>query len=189
MNKNSLLSVANFFCNFFKLLIGILIIAITIAFIHFQFDRDFYNEWSMEKPENGSVIRFEREAFLGQNGKELEKLKVTDWKTVSLYFTYLKFTATLILFFLAIHQFSKVLKSVRRLKTFKAINVGAFRKIGYYCLGIAALSFFNYWGFENYTKSSISVSLDVILIALIAFILAEIFKEGNILMEENQLTV
>lgn len=189
MNKNFLLSIVNFFCNFFKLLIGILIIAITIAFIHLQFDSEFYNEWSIAKPENDSVIRFEREAFLGQNAQDFEKLQVTEWKTVSLYFTYFKFITTLILLFLAIHQFGKVLQSVQRLKTFKAINVHAFRKIGYYCLGIAALSFFNYWDFENYTKSSISVSLDVILIALIAFILAEIFKEGNTLMEENQLTV
>lgn len=189
MNKNSLLSLANFFCNFLKLLIGFLIFAIIIAFVHFQFDRDFYNEWSIEKPENDSVIQFEKEAFLGQNAKDFEKLRVTEWKTVSLYFTFLKFTATLILVFLAIHQFSKVLRSVRELETFKAINVSAFRKIGYCCLGIAALSFFNYWNFENYTKSSISVSLNVILIALIAFILAEIFKEGNNLMEENRLTV
>jgi hypothetical protein len=189
MNKNSLLNIANFFCNFFKLLIGILIITITIGFIHFQFDSNYYNEWSMEKPENDSVIRFEKESFVAHKPTDSQNLRLTDWKTSSLYFNYFKFISILIFIYLSINQFKKVLKSVSKLETFQRTNVRAFRKIGYYCLLIAGLSFFSYLEFNYYSKNSISIPLNILLIALLAFILAEIFKEGNNLMEENQLTV
>ena len=189
MNKNSLLNIANLFCNLFKVFIGLLIIGLSFLFIHFQLDRNYYDEWNIQKPENNSVIRFERESFVGEKSKNLENLSITDWKTSSLYFTYFKFTATLILIYLAINQFSVILKSVEKLETFRQSNVNAFRKIGYYCLIIQGLSFFSFWEFENYTKNSISVSTTSLFIALLAFILAEIFKEGNNLMEENELTV
>lgn len=189
MNRNSLLNIANFICQLFKFSIGILIIIITTIFIHFQFDRDSYNEWKLEKPTNDSMIRIETESNVGQKPTNEEKLKLSDWNTESLYFNYLKFSAILILLYLSINQFRRVLKSVRKLETFHQTNVRAFKKIGSYCLIISGLSIFNYWEFNDYAKSSISISFNILFIALIAFILAEIFKEGNNLMEENQLTI
>jgi hypothetical protein len=189
MNRNSLLNIANFFCQFFKFLIGITMIIITLVFIHFQFDRGFYNEWKVDKPEMDSIVFIESETLIGKKTGNGQELKFTDWKIASLYFNYLKLTGILVLIYLAIYQFQKVLHSVKKLETFHQTNVDAFKNIGYYCLLITALSVFSYWDFESYSTISFSVSLEILLIALIAFILAEIFKEGNNLMEENKLTV
>jgi len=189
MNKNTLLNIANFLCQFYKVLIAMVIIITTAIFIHFQFDRDSYNEWKIEQPESDSPIRYETTNLVGENPIGDQKLKLSDWRIASLYFSYLKFIAILILNYLIITQFGRVLKSVRKLKTFHQTNVEAFRKIGYYCLLITGLSTFNYWAFNDYTKSSFSISINILLLSLIAFILAEIFKEGNNLMEENKLTI
>ncbi len=56
-------------------------------------------------------------------------------------------------------------------------------------LVILVISIYSYIAFEN--KFVAEMELDVVDIfpILIAFILAEIFKEGNKLQEENQLTV
>ncbi|MCM8570950.1 DUF2975 domain-containing protein [Gramella jeungdoensis] len=171
------------------MIIAISIIAITLFFFHFQLDRSSYKEWNIEKPGNDSTVRFERESTVGKKPVDFDKLKITNWKIGSLYYSYFKFTAILILIYLSLNQFGKVLKSVKELETFHQTNVHAFRRIGYYCLFIAGLSLFSYWEFGDYTKSSVSVSMNVLFTALLAFILAEVFKEGNNLMEENQLTI
>ncbi|MGM1056302.1 MAG: DUF2975 domain-containing protein [Bacteroidota bacterium] len=189
MNRNYLLNIANFFCQFFKLSLGASVIIITIVFLHFQFDRNFYDEWNFEKPGNDSLILIETESFVGEKPLIDEKQKLSGWNTVSLYFNYLKYTAILIFLFLSINQFGKVLKSVRKLETFHQTNVQAFKKIGNYFLLMGGLSFFSYWEFGNYAISSFTIPFNILLVALIAYILAEIFKEGNNLMEENELTV
>ena len=189
MNRNSLLNIANFFCQLFKFSIAVSIIIITTVFIHFQFDRGSYNEWKLEKPTYDSMIHIETESYVGQKPIREEKLKLSDWNTESLYFNYLKFTAILILLYLSINQFRTVLKSVRKLETFHQTNVTAFKKIGNYCLLIGGLSVFNYWKFSNHAISSFSIPFIILFVALISFILAEIFKEGNNLVEENQLTI
>ena len=189
MNKNSLLNIANFFCQLFKFSIAIAIIIITIIFIHFQLDRSSYSEWKFEEPKNDSILHIETESYVGQKPQNEHIHYLSDWKIGSLYFNYLKITAILIFNYLLISQFRIILKSVRKLETFHQINVRAFKKIGSYCFLIFGLSIFSYWEFDDYTKSSISISLYILLIALIAFILAEIFQEGNNLLEENQLTV
>lgn len=189
MNKNTLLNIANFLCQFYKVIIGIAIIITTTIFIHFQFDRDSYEEWKIEQPESDSPIRYETTKVVGSSPIGDQKLKLSNWRIGSLYFSYLKFIAILILNYLIISQFGRVLKSVRTLETFHQTNVEAFRKIGYYSLVIAGLSTFNYWAFGDYVKSSFSISVNTLLLSLLAFILAEIFKEGNNLMEENQLTI
>ncbi|MCM4160538.1 DUF2975 domain-containing protein [Antarcticibacterium flavum] len=189
MNRNSLLNIANFFCQLFKVIIGITIIMITAVFIHSQFEPDFYSEWKVNKPEVDSIVFIKTETSTGQIPAHEEDLRFTDWKLASLYFNYLKFAGILFLIYLSISQFQKVLQSVRKLETFHQANVDAFKNIGYYCLLITAFSIFNYWEFGNHATTSFSVSLDILLVALIAFILAEIFKEGNNLMEENKFTV
>ncbi|TRO64458.1 DUF2975 domain-containing protein [Christiangramia sabulilitoris] len=189
MNRNSLLNIANFLCQFFKIIIGVSIIIIAAFFAHFQFERDSYADLKIEEPTNNSIIRFESESIAGKEPLDFQSLRLSDWKTGSLYFTFFKVTMIMTLTYLSLNQFEKVLKSVKDLKTFHQTNVNSLRRIGYYCLLITGLSIFNYWEFGVYAKSSISISLDVLLITLLAFILAEVFKEGNNLLEENQLTI
>ena len=189
MNRNSLLSIANFFCQFFKLFFGVSITLITIFFLHFQFDKNFYDEWNFEKPGNDSLILIKSESSIGEKSLIDEKQKLSGWNKVSLYFNYLKYTTILIFLVLSINQFRRVLESVRKLETFHQTNVQAFKKIGNYCLLMGGLSVFSYLEFGNYAVSSFTIPFNVLFMALIAFILAEIFKEGNHLMEENELTV
>ncbi len=135
------------------------------------------------------MIHIETESSVGEKILNKENQKLSAWNTSSLYFNYFKFSAILIFLFLSFHQFKKILKSVRKLKTFHQTNVTAFKKIGNYCLFVGALSVFSYWEFGDVAKVSFSIPFNILFIALISFILAEIFKEGNNLMEENKLTV
>ena len=186
MNKNALLSIASIFCDISKAIIGMTLIGITLFLVHFHITPSAYEDFKITKPENSSFLKFESEDSIGKEQLDFDQMKLTDWKIGSLLFTYFQYAAILILIYLSIDQFSAVLKSVKKLKTFQKTNKIAFRKIGYYCLTIFFLSILTYWEFGNYSKSSISISLNPVAFSLFAFILSEIFKEGNKLKEENE---
>ncbi len=187
MNKNTLLKIAVFLCKLGKLFIGLIFLAITILFIHFQIDRFSYEGWNIKDPKVSSELQFVREST---NDSDIDKTyPVENWSSVSLYFTYLKIGGVIILIFLSIHQFEKVIQSVKNLHTFQNLNVRAFRKIGLYCILIFCLNTFSYLDLGTHITQRVSFNTTPLLIALFAFIFAEIFKEGNFLMEENKLTV
>ncbi len=158
-------------------------------FIHFQINPATYSELPIIIPDSTSIFRIDTESFKGDNIINIKNLKLTSWNTLSLYFTFLQYTASLILIFLSIDEFKKILLSVKNLQTFRNTNVHAFRKIGFYCLLISFLNIFSYYEFSNYSKITFSISLNTLPFALFAFILSEIFKEGNNLKKENELTI
>ena len=95
----------------------------------------------------------------------------------------------LLIIFLSLKEFRKVIKSVENIRTFQQQNVQVFRTIGKYSVFYFLLSSYSYYGFEQGVQASYNLHLTSLIIALFAYILAEIFKEGNKLAEENSLTV
>ena len=83
----------------------------------------------------------------------------------------------------------KVINSLKSVDTFKKENIKAFRKMGYVFIALFTIHMFavdqNSEGFEL----RLSIPLNYLLAVLGCFILAEIFKEGNKLMEESKLTI
>ncbi|QYA24613.1 DUF2975 domain-containing protein [Gramella sp. MT6] len=208
MNKNLLLNIANSICYFLKALIALGLILITLFLIHIQFNRSAYENWDFEFKQDRLAISSNSdknlEYSLGRNSSFITyhldsniKMKdfkpvgksLSNWKNGSLYFSYLKYMLVFLLFYLIIHQFGEIIRSVKKLSTFHQTNVIAFKKIGKYCLLIFLLSIFNYWKIGDFSRASISIYLTPLLFALFAFILSEIFKEGNNLKNENELTV
>jgi hypothetical protein len=110
-------------------------------------------------------------------------------KTVSIYFFYLKSLGMLIVLFLCIKEFQKVMQSVKGIKTFGKDNVSSFRRIGKFLMVYAILASYTSIGFENGRFSGVSLPFTALFLVLLAFIMAEIFKEGVLLKEENDLTI
>ncbi|WP_026913942.1 DUF2975 domain-containing protein [Christiangramia portivictoriae] len=187
MRKNNLLRVASAvfkICNFVLLFAAV---ALTIIFIHLQIDREFYADWYINKPVANETITLKK--AYGEVEDDPAKLYVKNWNKASLYFTYFKFMGVIGITFFAVSEFLKVIHSVRVRKTFGRQNVVSFRRIGIYSIVLSFLSGVSDWDFGNHHVSSVHLDFTYLIIALLAFIFAEIFKEGNQLMEENKLTV
>jgi hypothetical protein len=109
--------------------------------------------------------------------------------SVLLYLIYLQIITVFFLGWLVVREFKKVIYSLKQLHTFQDYNVEAFRKISKYFLVIFIISNFSFYmiGSEGYLTLALDIKFAVLAIA--SFILAEIFKEGNRLQEEHQLTV
>ncbi|TVQ76945.1 MAG: DUF2975 domain-containing protein [Flavobacteriales bacterium] len=83
----------------------------------------------------------------------------------------------------------RIIQAVREAKVFSDKNPNLFRKIGLGFLILAGLSLFDIGITGDVQKFEIQFKMSYILAALFAYILAEIFQEGNRLEEESKFTV
>jgi hypothetical protein len=193
MKKNKLLNIAIIICKCIRILYILIFVLITGVFIHFQISPKSYKEASFNYKTSSFNISKSTSWKVNKEGKSntqdnnvyaLEKIS-----TVSLYFIFFQFSATLIFIFLATKEFQKIMESVKNLKTFQSNNVASFKRIGKYIFIVFLLTSFSIIQFQQAGKSEIHLSLTPLLFIFVAFILAEIFKEGNLLQNENDLTI
>ncbi|NQY27942.1 MAG: DUF2975 domain-containing protein [Flavobacteriaceae bacterium] len=198
MTKNRLLNIAITICKIIKLIYILSFILTTVIFIHIQIDREAYNDIKINYTGTPTTFSIGLNKSYSDKWKDpynevyvLEKLTTT-----TIYLIYFKFTCIFILLFLSIKEFQNIIQSVKRLDTFRLNNILSFRQIGkysilYFILTLLyfILSFNNTLYFGQGGFSQTSISFTPLLFALISFILAEIFKEGNKLQQENELTV
>ena len=106
-----------------------------------------------------------------------------------MYIVFIKYTAILVLVFLCVKEFQRVAESVKNIQTFKEGNVQSFIKLGKYLFILFLLYSFSFFNFEQGRLSIVSISFLPLVLMLLAFVMAEIFKEGNQLSEDNDLTI
>ncbi len=194
MEKNTILNITIFLCGLSRVFYALFGMVLLFFFIHLQVSPSFYDDFywveTEQKNEIPTIIHSKIKSADEINWKEdTEAYPVSSITTFSLYYTFFQLMGILTFFYLATFEFQRVVESVKDLKTFQERNVKAFRRIGNYFLGIAAFSFYSHIAFGNNFVTEIEERFVTLFTILIAFILAEIFKEGNKLQEENQLTV
>ena len=199
MTKNRLLNIAIGICKLLKLIYTLSFILTTVIFIHIQIDKEVYNNIKINHT-GDTTTTFSIDSNKSHSDKwkdpynevyVLEKLTTT-----TIYLIYFKFTCIFILLFLSIKEFQNIIQSAKRLDAFRLNNILSFRRIGkysilYFILTLLyfILSFNNTLYFGQGGFSQTSISFTPLLFALISFILAEIFNEGNKLQQENELTI
>lgn len=198
MKRNLVLWLALLLSRFFAVLQLAVIAALTAVLVHWHFDRNAYADvyygdslYYNFKFKTGvgsdaeKLISFD----LGQNSSSDSDIKLSQIRPFSLYLIYLKACAICWFTLLAALEFIKVLKSVEQLQAFQLRNVEAFRKIGKYTSFVFILSSVSLVVAQQSFKFGLAFQQTPLLVMLAAFILAEIFREGNRLHQEEQLTV
>ncbi len=181
------------------------LIIVTFFFVHVQVRLDSYKDFQFDilgikQAEGGQLkistagnstfysvdkySKFKGKIFNDEDVFTLDKIKVS-----SLYFLYFRTIAILILVFLCFKRFQNVIESLKSIESFKKSNVLYLKRLAFYLFLIFIVNLYVYIGFEEGSLTSISISVTPLLLALLSIILAEVFKEGNQLMEENKLTV
>lgn len=194
MTKNRLLNVVILLCRFCRILCVLLFLAMTTLLIHVQADRDSYNATDFqikidESPGVGITTK-NKWRLDGEVTPEDDKVFTLDKLTTgSLIILFIKYSMILVLVFLSVKEFQMVVESVKKIQTFKIGNVRSFIRLGKYFFILFLLFSVSVYGFEQGRISIISIAFLPLVLMLLAFVMAEIFKEGNLLSEENELTV
>jgi hypothetical protein len=185
MTKNNLLNAAIVICKVLQSAYILVFVVLTAFFIHIQVDKEFYKDKAVTI--NKTSISYTASNTIDSDDNI--KLKLDQMTTTSLYVTYFRYSCLLILLFLSIREFKKIMKSVQSLKTFRNDNVKSFRRIGQYVFVYFLLSSFYSYQFNEVGYSGFALSFTPLIVMLLAFIMAEIFKEGNLLLEDKELTI
>ena len=158
-------------------LIFIFIIVIFIALLH------------LVNSEALPFLRYENGSFnLSGQGSPMDEIgfKLDGW---FLIWTFFKMSSTILCSLLIVTQILKIIRSIKSLETFKQNNINAFRKIAMIFLVIFGLNIFDVTQSSEQLQMTFQLSLEHLLAAAACYILSEVFKEGNKLMEDNQLTI
>jgi hypothetical protein len=191
--KNQLLKFTVIICNLLKIVYVVSALAITFFFIHLQINKDFYTNKNIQinfKQKHGEFnISWDDKwgDSISKNDKEVYTLK--NLTLFSLYFNYIQAIIILGLLFKIAQEFKNILNSVNSLKTFEKDNIISFRKIGKYLLIYFIVTSYYVFRFKEGSTSSLDINLTPLLLIFLCFILSEIFKEGNSLKQENELTI
>lgn len=195
MTKNSLLNIGIGICKFFRIFSIIAFVILAILLVHYQINPSSYDDVELNTKMNNNnvisiewshstVIKVNDEVSDNSNPFVLSKLKSS-----SLYFFFLKVSLVILFLFLSLKEFQKIIESVKEIKTFQERNVLSFRRIGKYMLIIFVLMSYSSFTFQQGKLSGLHISFELLILSLLSYIMAEVFKEGNNLSEENKLTV
>lgn len=186
MTKNYLLNIAISGCKILKIVFIVFFVSLSFLFVHFQIDKGFYKTINIDLKNSGFQYR-KIESW--DNTKTQETYTLENVTTVSLVILYLQYSFVLFVLFLIVSEFQKIIQSVKKLNTFQNENIKSFRKIGNYLIIYLFISSFHFFLFEKSAITGISISFSVLGFIIFSFIMAEIFREGMNLKNENHLTI
>jgi len=113
----------------------------------------------------------------------------TEMPAWTVYFILIRFIAILSTWIFILHLAQRVLQSVDNLKTFQVDNILHFRKIAFGFLILAALDILKLNPGQGSITITFSVTLAYFMLSMAAFLLSDVFKEGNELYEQNRLMI
>ncbi|MDX5444348.1 MAG: DUF2975 domain-containing protein [Hymenobacteraceae bacterium] len=197
MKRNKLLQLASAVCTIFGVMQLVAIAAFTFMLVHWHFNKEFYRNANVNDEGVTYVVTKKETITESENGavktatveKEEKKISAADLRPVGLYFLYLKGIIYLFTLFLIFWEFRKVVRSAQLQHTFQTENIKSFRNIGKYFLVLFLISGFHFIASENYERFNIEFDTTPLILMLVAYILAEIFKEGHKLSEDDRLTI
>ncbi len=186
MTRNTLLRITIILCKVFRVLSVLFFFAIITVTIWIQIAPSDFETIKIKKQR---LIYMDNNYIIESDNIQETAYYLSEIKTTSLYFNCIKSLIMIFLIYLCITELQKVIYSLRDIQTFQKRNVLSFRKIGKYLLVVFIFSIIDFWIFSNGGFFSLTINLTFLILSLTTFVLAEIFKEGNKLYEEHQLTV
>jgi hypothetical protein len=194
MTKNILLNIGVIICKFLRLFYIVIFLILTGIFVHYQISPSTYQNVDFDSKVNSTGFTLKKSSSYkihvdGKLPKDSEVFTFDKLKYSSLYFNFIKFTIVMLLSYLCVKEFQRVIESVKKIKAFQKRNISSFRRIAIYLSIIFLLVSYWSFSFEQGGTSGFYFYFEPLILALLAYIMAEIFKEGNDLLEENKLTV
>jgi len=190
MNRNKLLAAVLLISNVFSVVLVLSLFLFSVALIHWHIDREFYSHFPIPVLDLNTLAKFTmvRTVSTGEVARYTDPT-LNNISHLSFYFLYLQVALLILLLLRSLNEFKNVIRSVKRVQTFVSGNILLFRKIGFMLLLVCFISGFNVVSYGDTTLYGVYIHTSPLVLALCAFTLSEIFKEGNALLEENRGTI
>jgi hypothetical protein len=191
MGKNKLLNLVLLLSNLFLISLVLAFGALTIGMIYWHINPAFYADSPIPDFGKNALFKYTSVNSSSVVGIPLmiSSATINNMSYASMYLLYSQCAAILFLIFMAVREFTSIIRSIRKIQTFVIDNAWSFKKIGKYMLLVFVLSGLQYSVYNESTLFGIYIHLPALAIALVAFTLSEIFREGNALLEDNRGTI
>lgn len=189
--NNNILRLATFAARFIlamDIVLGLILVFFMIAWpMELSFLEDIH------VVQDSSIFTFETTEMTPDRGVPLSP-PLSEFGTFYFYFTCVRSLIMVAILFRIIQFAMRIIKSISSLETFRFENVFSFRKMGqlfliWFAVAIPSIRPLTEFGETFGVTMTTTLNFKYALFALVCFVLAEIFKEGNKLMEENKLTI
>jgi len=190
VTRNRLLNVMLFISTSFCILLLLTQLFVTVIFVHWHIDRDFYSQFSFTILDWNAFFKITHTetSVIGKAIGHVPTI-LSNISRLSFYFLFLQLSAITLLTLAAVREFITVIRSVKQIRTFVSSNIESFRKIGFRLLLVFIFSGFHVMTFGNTALFGIYLHVTPLIMAVLSYTLSEIFKEGNALLEDNKGTI
>jgi hypothetical protein len=168
------------------------IVVVLALFIHWQMNPEDYKAAQIAVEKGDIVVLEGKEVTEGitplpdGTGK---KVYLRELRPSSAWFNLLQLVLSGLIGYLMIGEVIRILRSVKAWQTFSEANIRSFRRLGYFCLALLVLNCLRILSTGTTSAISFHIDFNLLLFMLTAFILAEIFREGQRLHEQEKLTI
>jgi len=194
MKKNTILNIAIIICKSLRLFYVLIFFAITVIFVHYQISPSSYKGLNLKinNSFNDNNFSFSKSDKINVDGKtplDAEVFRIDKLEFTSFLFNYIQLSLIFALYFLCTKEFQNIIESVRKINTFQKENSRSFKKIGKYLLLLFFITGYTSYKFELGGINGFNISFTLLIFTLVTYIMSEVFKEGERLKTESELTI
>jgi len=192
MKKNLLLTLTDVWCKISAVVVVLTFLYFTGLLITYHIAPDYFGTKYLNLAGlfGGHMGYSVQEVFhLSEEAAPLHPFALKNIKPFSFYLIYLQFSAILCCSFLVFKEGIKFINSVKKVDSFKEGNVVSLKKMGRYFFFIFLLSGFALVVADNGQFKGLFFNFTAFSLMAASYIMAEIFKQGNVLQEDVQSTI
>jgi len=189
MPDNKIIKGAYYFGKALLVLCVVLFIFFTLMFVYWHVNPTAFQHVDIAKTFEPGYGLGGIQLYFNESQIRPGAVLLSDVDQPILYWIYLRGVLFFLITFMMLRYAIRILKSLRNLNTFYAENISSLKSIAYYAFAGAVLACFNAYKSENGWQISLDLPLAPLALALSCLVLAEVFKEGRHLAEEQKLIV
>lgn len=190
MKKNLLLALTDIWCKISAALVVLGFLYLTSLLIIYHITPDYLGTKYLNLAGLfGGGYSVQSVFHLSEETAALHPFALKNIKPLSFWVIYLQFSAILCCCFMVFREGIKIINSVKKVESFKEGNVVSLKKMGKYFFFIFLLSGFAFVVADNAQFMGLFFNFTAFSLMAGSYIMAEIFKQGNVLQEEIQNTI
>jgi hypothetical protein len=191
MKKNLLLTLIEIWCKGSAVLVVLGFLYLTCLLILYHVAPDYFGTKYLNLTGLFGQVGYSVQSVfhLSEETAALHPFALKNIKPFAFWVIYLQFSAILCCCFMVFREGIKIINSVKEVQSFKQGNVVSLKKMGKYFFFIFLLSGFTFVVADHAHFIGISFNFTAFSLMAASYIMAEIFKQGNVLQEEVQSTI
>lgn len=189
MKRNKIISAAILLSRIFILLCAVLFLTFTITTIYWHFNADAFANVEVTNSFKAGFGVNDIRVYPVNTPKPADGIFLSELNYGMIYWLYLRGAFFFTLTVLILRKIILILRSINTLQTFYQDNIKHFQAIAQYAFLAFLLSCFNFSYLNGNSEISFKFAFTPLAFALGALVLAEVFKEGKQLLEDQNLII